>query len=155
VSPDDGEEQVVLWSLGLDAQPAGEGPRPPRLLMLAGRGERRGPVLIGDEIDAARAYDLVHMLGRNCTCTAESHWLSGPVIPLEWTPEMQDLARAVLGFDPDNPEAVGVIGDVEAGLSGLFGAGAGGLGYREASLEPPTANSVAVNSADTASPVEA
>lgn len=119
-------EQVLLGSLGLlDHDSAAEHVR---LAMLTGRGELRGPVLMGDGIQEDAIFGLLEMLGRNCTCTTDDVWHNGPVVPLEWTAEMQSAAEEALGFDPEDPEAIGTITGVVAGLESS-------LGYQEAPME--------------------
>lgn len=122
----DPEEQVLLWSLGLLGEETASDE--PQVAMLTGRGELRGPVLTGDEATEEAIYGMLEMLGRNCTCTTDDAWHTGPVIPLEWTDDMQASVEESLGFDPEDPEAIGAITGVMAGL-------AGSLGYQEAALE--------------------
>jgi hypothetical protein len=128
---DSREERLVLWSLGLGGDSAEDAATEPRVAMLVGRGELRGPVLSGVEITAEKVYESLEMLGRSCSCTTDSDWLSGPVLPIEWTDEMQAKVVAQLDFDPNDPTAAGAIRDVMSGLDQVFGYQEFTLGYRE------------------------
>ncbi len=135
---DDADEQVLLWSLGLvDEQSE---PTDVRLIMLTGRGELRGPVLRGEQATEEAIHGLLEMLGRSCSCTTDDSWLSGPVIPLEWGEDLQAAVQKELGFDPDDPEAVGAITGVMAGLEGALDFDASSLGYQESFVDPGMLN---------------
>ena len=139
VSPDDVNERLFLWSLGL-AEPDAD-TTTVRATMLVGRSERRGPIFAGAEITADSLYDAFVMLGRSCSCTTAEMWLTGPIPPLDWGPEMQDAVSDELGFDPRDPEAVRSIRNVVAGIRGPTGfGGSTAFGYHETYIEMPSAS---------------
>ena len=109
VRADDPRERVLRWSVGLD-----EGdPRATRAAVLFGRGRRVGPVLTATQATEGRFLELFHLLGKNCTCTADPTWLLGPALPLNWGNDIRQQVREALGFDPDSP-------NVAATLSGVW-----------------------------------
>ena len=126
IAHDSSDERLVLWSLGLDSETTSGDTETdsdtdaedeaaaiaPRVAMLVGRGELRGPVLSGAEITAEKVFKSLEMLGRSCSCTTDANWLTGPVLPIEWTDEMQATVVAQLDFDPNDPTAAGAIRDV-------------------------------------------
>ncbi len=144
VSYRDPAEQIVLWSLGLQhsqekaGEKAGEKADedvPVRVVMLVGRGERRGPLLEGDAVTAKKLLEMFTMLGRSCSCTTAEMWLSGPSLPLEWTAETADAVEIELGFDPKNPAALGAVKGVLVGASMSQPFSEAALGYSETLLE--------------------
>ena len=152
VSYRDPAEQIVLWSLGLQHAEAKAGEKaeakagekagensdadvPVRVVMLVGRGERRGPLLEGDAVTAKKLLEMFTMLGRSCSCTTAEMWLSGPSLPLEWTAETEDAVEIELGFDPQNPAALGAIKGVLEGASISQPFSEAALGYSEIVLE--------------------
>ncbi len=130
----DPAEQVLLDSLGMSDEDSSASENV-RVAMLTGRGELRGPVLEGDGIHEESVYELLEMLGRNCTCTTDDVWHNGPVIPMEWSPEMQSAVEDSLGFDPEDPEAIGAITGVVAGLESSLGYQEAPMAYRESSVD--------------------
>jgi len=130
---DDSKEQTLLWSLGLADE--NSDPTAVRLVMLTGRGEVRGPVLVGEDATEEAIHGLLKMLGRSCTCTTDNCWLSGPVIPLEWGDEMREAVQEELGFDPEDSEAVGAITGVTVGLEGALGFQGAAFEYQESSAD--------------------
>ncbi len=132
VSHQSPEESILLWSLGLES--SGEEKVPVRAVMLIGRGERRGPLLEGDELTSGELLEMFTMLGRSCSCTTDEMWLSGPALPLEWSEEIQALVKIELGFDPRNPEALGAIKGVLEGASASSPFSEAALGYTETFL---------------------
>lgn len=133
---EDPEEQVLLWSLGLQSDADDEPDI--QVAMITGRGELRGPVLKGDAATEEAIFGLLEMLGRNCTCTTDDAWHTGPVIPLEWTDDMQASVEDTLGFDPEDPEAIGTITGVMTGLAGSLGYQEAALEYEETLVSPPS-----------------
>lgn len=90
------EERVLVWSLGLD-------PGKPGAAVLYGKGRRMGPVLSGETLAEGSILNLMRLIGMDCECGVDLSSLKGPPIPLKWDEEIQDLAAATLGFDPENP----------------------------------------------------
>lgn len=154
VRPDDAKERVFLTSLGLSGPDADTSET--RVVMLVGRGERRGPVLSGAGITVKKLRELFEMLGRSCSCTTSPMWLTGPAAPLEWGSDMQDAVADELGFDPGNPDAIASIKGVVSGALGPTGfarAPPPGLGYREVVIDPTGgATEVAVRVTDVTVP---
>ena len=125
------DERLVLWSLGLAGSEDEDTTTPAKVAMLVGRGELRGPVLEGAKITTEKVYESLEMLGRSCSCTTDAAWLTGPVLPLEWTDQMQAAVVAELDFDPNDPTAAGAIRDVMSGLDQVLGYQEFTSGYRE------------------------
>lgn len=96
---DDRSEDILAWSVGLDEGDAGSA----RVAILFGMGRRLGPVIPAADITENLLVDLFHLLGRNCTCTADPRWLLGPRAPLLWGMDREVEVRDALGFDPHNP----------------------------------------------------
>lgn len=90
------EERVLVWSLGMD-------PGKPAAVVLYGKGRRMGPVLSGETLAEGSIMNLMRLIGMDCECGVDLSTLKGPPIPLKWDEEIQDLAAAALGFDPENP----------------------------------------------------
>jgi hypothetical protein len=132
VAGDDSAEAVALWSLGL--WPASD---QPRLAILIGRGERRGPVLAGAELKPEKVLELVRMLGRSCSCTTDAAWARGPRLPMKMDDGFDATVKRELGFDPDDPEAVEEIRRAWE-RTGKIAPGDPGLAYREIDLDEPT-----------------
>lgn len=127
------EENLLLWSLGLES--SRDADVPVRAVLLVGRGERRGPMLEGEAITSGALLEMFTMLGRSCSCTTDEAWLSGPALPLEWSKEMQAIVKKELGFDPRNPEALGAIKGVLEGASEADPFSEAALGYSETFLD--------------------
>lgn len=138
-SRDDPRERLVLWSLGLDiagldvaATASDAADAQVTAIVLTGRGERRGPALIGPALTEPAMFEIFEMLGRSCTCTTADIWLAGTRVPLRWTGEMDELAAIELGFDPRAPETNEVLEAALRGASALAGGG-----YREVYFDDP------------------
>jgi len=132
------EERTLLWSLGLDA-PAGDdaSERPARAIILAGRGETRGPLLEGEEISVAKVTEVLEMLGRSCSCTTSPTWLIGRGVPLVWKSSHEAAAREALGFDPQDPNVLRSIrGERRPEADALVGFDEFDIGYDEIAIEP-------------------
>jgi len=128
------EEHVLLWSAGIDV---GDEANKPTIAMIVGRGQQRGPVLIGEMISADAVFEMFEMLGRSCTCTTDPIWITGRSLPIIWDLETRQLAQIELGFDPDDPDAVDL-------MRNSIGTGAGALGgYQEITFDPVAATVMA------------
>ena len=150
LSPDDAAEQVLMWSSGL--APGDEAG--PRIAVLFGMGRRVGPVLSAKNISRSMLTNIFLLLGRNCTCTTDPHWLIGPALPLVWSKDRQRQVYEKLGFDPNSPEVAATLGGAWTSVSSLESPdnkGSGetastelelpapvGPGYIEFSVEPDT-----------------
>ncbi len=121
------EEDVVRWSQGLGGERT-----EPRLVLIVGRGERRGSILEGEEITPPRLTEWFTMLGRSCSCTTDPKWMTGPAIPIVWGPAEEAAVRAELGFDPADPD---VLRAVRIAHSEPTTSAPPGLGYEEFDLE--------------------
>jgi hypothetical protein len=132
------DESVVLWSLGLVREGEVVDKLPARVVILAGRGETRGPTIEGDDINETDMTDLLTMLGRSCSCTTSPKWLIGTAIPLSWDDATKRAAKTQLGFDPLDPKVLRSIKGATKlpdQLSGLGEFNAIELGYQEIDLE--------------------
>ena len=99
VVPSDGEEDVLLWCLGLR-----EGrTRSPQAVVLFGPGRQFGPLLAGPSITQSRLLGVLNALAVNCACTTDTSFLSSPVVPLVWGQDVQERVRTHVGVDPRDP----------------------------------------------------
>lgn len=128
------KEKVLLWSLGIEGEAAGE----PAAAVLYGRARRIGPVLRGPAVQASFLYHLFLIVGADCECDLDRTWLRGVMIPLRWDAPLRDRAAKRLGFDPENPvvkmevSRIVSLGSGEAGRVDPAGeAGDGLFGYHE------------------------
>lgn len=98
VSPESSaQENVLLWSLGLDKSDGA------RAAVLYGRGRQMGPVLEGDDLTKDFLLDIFYAVGLDCGCETDPRLLAGRVIPLRWGTDIQTEVAANLGFDPESP----------------------------------------------------
>ncbi|MBC8243008.1 MAG: hypothetical protein H8E20_01325 [Verrucomicrobia bacterium] len=93
-------ESVLLWSLGLDAEPVPE----PQAVVLMGRGRRVGQPMRGGLITRTALQEALAVVGQDCECGLDRVWMQGERFPLAWGREERTAAYAALGFDPDNPQ---------------------------------------------------
>jgi hypothetical protein len=118
------EEEVLLWSLGLDSYDN----RGARVAVLYGRGRQMGPVLEGDGLTRDAVLNLFYIIGMDCGCETDPRILAGRTIPLRWGSTVQSLLVSQLGFDPESPM-------VKTEVSRIWAGGAmyaeGPLGYTE------------------------
>ena len=165
--PADGPNEAVLrWSAGLSEGPSivtatqsdteqndaaqggdavpdestGNGAmgRVPRVAMVTGRAQQRGPILVGSQITADRLFEMFEMLGRSCTCTTDAIWTTGRTLPIRWTREMDLEAQIELGFDPNDPEAIDLLRNSVRGSGGGLG------GYQEITFDAIAASAMTV-----------
>ena len=149
------DEAIVLWSLDLVREGEKLDRRPPRAVIVAGRGETRGPTLEGDDVDEAKMSELLEMLGRSCSCTTSPKWLIGTAIPLTWNDTTRRAARDQLGFDPLDPKVLRSIRGATRlpdQLTGLDSFDAIELGYEEIDLEGDVQPEPATAASSTATP---
>ena len=93
-------ESVMLWSLGLDAEPVPE----PQAVVLMGRGRRVGQPLRGGLVTRTALQESLAVVGQDCECGLDRVWMQGERFPLSWGRAERTAAYAALGFDPDNPQ---------------------------------------------------
>ena len=93
-------ESVLLWSLGLDAEPVPE----PQAVVLMGRGRRVGQPLRGGLVTRTALQESLAVVGQDCECGLDRVWMQGERFPLSWGRAERTAAYAALGFDPDNPQ---------------------------------------------------
>jgi len=93
------EENVMIWSLGLDGNQVNK----PHIAVIYGRGRRMGPLLIGEKITGNRLYKLLSVIGLSCDCGLDKKWMMGPLLPLRWDEKIQSDVVKFLGFDAENP----------------------------------------------------
>ena len=92
-------EEILLWSLGLD----GEEIREPHAAVLYGRARWIGPLFKGEEIDESYLANVLFVIGADCECGLDHRWLQGTMLPTRWTDKIQAKVAENLGFDPENP----------------------------------------------------
>ena len=93
------QEQVLIWSLGLDPVPS----ELPRVALIYGRGRRLGTTLEGPMITQTVLRERLALIGQDCECDLDRAWLRGPLFPGSWDATLQTAAAKTLGFDPENP----------------------------------------------------
>lgn len=93
------DEEILLWSLGLDGEEKAE----PHVVVLYGRGRWIGPLFKGEEIDENNLASVLFVIGADCECGFDHRWLQGTMLPARWTDKMQANVAENLGFDPENP----------------------------------------------------
>ena len=94
------EESVLMWSLGLDAEPVPE----PQAVVLMGRGRRVGQPLRGGLITRTALQESLAVVGQDCECGLDRVWMQGERFPLSWGRTEKTAAYKELGFDPENPQ---------------------------------------------------
>jgi hypothetical protein len=93
------DENILLWSLGLDGGKLSE----PHAAVLYGRSRWMGPMFKGEEIDEDNMASVLFIIGADCECGFDYRWLQGTMLPARWTDKMQAQVVENLGFDPENP----------------------------------------------------
>ncbi len=93
------DEEILLWSLGLDGGKLSE----PHAAVLYGRSRWMGPMFKGEEIDEENLASVLFIIGADCECGFDYRWLQGTMLPAVWTDKMQEQVAENLGFDPENP----------------------------------------------------
>ena len=127
------DEEILLWSLGLD----GEEIREPHAVVLYGRARWIGQLFKGEEIDESYLGNVLLVIGDDCECGLDHRWLQGTMLPARWTDKMQAKVAENLGFDPENPM-------IKMEMSMIIRRGSYSypgvpLGYREIMIEPNSA----------------
>jgi hypothetical protein len=93
------QEKILLWSLGLKERELGK----PFVTALYGRGRQIGPLLESEKITRDRLFNILSVVGADCSCELDRNWIKGPMIPLKWEEKIQSKLAKLLGFDPENP----------------------------------------------------
>ncbi|MBW8042483.1 MAG: hypothetical protein FVQ85_21155 [Planctomycetes bacterium] len=93
------DEEILLWSLGLDGGKLSE----PHAAVLYGRSRWMGPLFKGEEINENNLASVLFVIGDDCECGLDYRWLQGTMLPARWTNKMQAQVAENLGFDPENP----------------------------------------------------
>jgi len=131
-------EAVLLWALGLDAEPQAA------LALVYGRGKLAAPPMVGPSITLSETLAQLALVGDSCECDTPRDWFGQPRLPLAWTDRQRARAASELGFDPESPmvksEVVRILerGPLEGGApreAAIGGADGLLLGYREVELE--------------------
>ena len=129
------QEEVLLWSLGLDNYHH----YGPRVAVLYGRGRQMGPVLQGDSLTRDSVLHLLYIVGMDCGCTTDPRLLVGKAIPLAWGSALQAALVTELGFDPESPMVKAEVSQIWSGsgayVDGSTGYSEGVLGYTELPAE--------------------
>lgn len=135
VSRDD--EAVLLWSMGLDAEPRAA------VALVYGRGKLAAPAMVGEAITLTETLAQLALVGDSCECDTPRDWFGQPRLPMAWTDRQRARAASELGFDPESPmvksEVVRILerGPLEGGAPREVAAGGAEgllLGYREVEL---------------------
>jgi hypothetical protein len=127
------DEEILLWSLGLDGEEKGE----PHAAVLYGRARWIGPLFKGEEIDENNLASVLFVIGADCECGFDHRWLQGTMLPARWTDKTQAKMAENLGFDPENPM-------IKMEMSMIIRRGSYSypgvpLGYQEIVIEPNSA----------------
>lgn len=131
------EEEILLWSLGLDPTSLSE----PAVAVFYGRGRRMGPVLQGEGIEKSAVFNLLGIIGQSCECGLDRKWMQGPLLPLLWGPDKQAQVVKNLGFDAESPMVKSEVSQILGrGFVSSGGSGKGDfedvlLGYREQTVD--------------------
>lgn len=127
-------EEVLLWSLGLDADDV----TGPCAAVIYGRGRWIGPMFKGRAITQLALVDVLSLIGGSCECGLDRRQMLGVMLPMRWDDAALAKSARVLGFDPENPMVKAEIsrilsmGPTVARADGL---GDGLLGYTEQVVE--------------------
>ncbi len=108
ISPDDPDEEVLIWSLGLKASATGKA----QVAVLFGMIRRVGSVLPAEEVTEMTMLDIFRLLGRSCACTSDPSWLLGPAAPVIWGQDLDLRVRDQFGFDPNSPAVLNTLAGV-------------------------------------------
>lgn len=120
-------EPVLLWTLGLKPEDVNQ----PHAAVFYGRGRWVGPLFKGAMLTAENLTQLLAVIGADCECGLDHHWLQGTMLPARWDEGLQQKVAASLGFDPENPMTkMEMISIVRRGMGGFDYPGAP-LDYRE------------------------
>ena len=92
------EERILLWSLGIDAQP-----EEPIAIVLYGRGRKIGELLNQKEIQEGTLFNYLSMIGADCECGLDKKWMLGNQVPLLWDHKLRQKLTDQVDFDVDNP----------------------------------------------------
>ena len=127
-------EEILLWSLGLEASDVNE----PIAIIVYGRGRWIGPLFRGAQVNEDDLASVLFVLGADCECGMDYRWLQGTMLPAKWDREVHERAVESLGFDPESPM-------IKMEMSSIIGRGMGGYGYpstpygyQELIIEPET-----------------
>jgi len=103
-------EQILLWSMGLEAKDVDE----PCAGILYGRARWVGPLFKGQRITEENLASLLFVIGADCECGLDYRWLQGTMLPAKWTRTLHERAVESLGVDPESPtvrmEIVSIVG---------------------------------------------
>ena len=115
-------EKVLLWSLGLDADPPTAGLSKTYAAVLYGRARWIGPLFKDEEITEYNLASVLFVIGADCECGFDYSWLQGTMLPARWNENLQAQAAKSLGFDPENPM-------IKMEISSIIGRGMGASSY--------------------------
>jgi hypothetical protein len=93
------DEKILLFSLGIIEKNKDN----THVAIIYGRGKLAGPVLMGEQINSRRIYNLLTLVGADCECGIDNSWIMGEMIPLRWGASEQAELIKHLGFDVENP----------------------------------------------------
>jgi hypothetical protein len=120
-------EQMLLWTLRLKVEDANQ----PYAAVLYGRGRWIGPLFKGEILTADNLTQLLSMVGADCECSLDHHWLQGTMLPARWDEGLQEKVAQSVGFDPEDPMTkMAMVSIVRRGMGGSDYSGAP-FDYRE------------------------
>jgi hypothetical protein len=134
------DEEILLWSLGLDGRKLSE----PHAAVLYGRSRWMGPMFKGEEIDEENLASVLFVIGADCECNLDYRWLQGTMLPARWTDKMQAQVAENLGFDPENPMIKMEISSIIR--RGSYSYPGVPFGYQELVVEPDSNTGIDQNS---------
>lgn len=93
------QEQILLWSLGIDASEV----KQPMAVIIYGRGRIMGDVIPFKDIQTNSIFKLLNIIGADCECGLDRKWMLGKLIPMTWDPHLRTELFGLLKFDVENP----------------------------------------------------
>lgn len=113
-----GDEEILLWSLGLEAKDVNE----PLAIIVYGKGRWIGPLFRGEQVNEEDLASILFVVGADCECGLDYRWLQGTMLPAKWDRKLHERAVESLGFDPESPM-------IKMEIGSIIGRGLGGRGY--------------------------
>lgn len=93
------QEELLLWSLGLDSQKIHD----TYAAIIYGKARWIGPLLKGEEINKTNLINILNLIGLDCECGLDLRVMEGTRLPVRRDGETHSRLVKHLGFDPENP----------------------------------------------------
>jgi len=93
------EEEILLWSLGLESQNIHD----TYAAVIYGKARWIGPLLKGNEINEKNLTNILEIIGLDCECGLDMRVMQGTRLPVNWDKKTHSRLAKHLGFDPENP----------------------------------------------------